>query len=309
MLNVGGARGRDWDSTQGDGVRTPSKATMLLIAGEGLLTTHTLTERRGRHRPRLPTAIIVVPSPHACRADTRCLRLGPPLTLQDLDSRNGTRLAGAVHRGGAPVPLCRRRRLSRRQPLLHHHGAPSAAVSSMRSERRRMRCAARPTDAGARVDAPGEDRAQRRQRAHPRRDRRRQGGARRDAAPRCRGARRARWSRINCAALSPSAARERAVRPREGRVHRRHAAKPGLLEAADGRHRAPRRGRRAAARAAGQAAARDRERGGHCASARVAPRRSTCASSRRPTATSRPRSARGAVPRRPLLPPRRRRRW
>ena len=53
---------------------------------------------------------------------------------------------------------------------------------------------------------------------------------------------------LNCAALARVAARERAVRPREGRVHRRRRRrKPGLLETADGRNGVPRRGRRDAA--------------------------------------------------------------
>ena len=52
------------------------------------------------------------------------------------------------------------------------------------------------------------------------------------------------------------AGRERAVRPREGRVHRRAAAAPRPLRAGRRRHPVPRRDRRAAARRAGQAAAR-----------------------------------------------------
>ena len=50
--------------------------------------------------------------------------------------------------------------------------------------------------------------------------------------------------------------RERAVRPREGVVHRGGGAHKGAFEEADGGHALPRRDRRAAARAAGQAAAR-----------------------------------------------------
>src|SRR5207245_2234241 len=33
------------------------------------------------------------------------LRLGPPITIQDLGSSNGTRVGNQLHRGGAPVAL------------------------------------------------------------------------------------------------------------------------------------------------------------------------------------------------------------
>ena len=108
------------------------------------------------------------------------------------------------------------------------------------------------------------------------------------ADPRARRrARRGRWSAINCAALSRVAARERAVRPRAGRVHRRGAGQARPARDRAGRHRVPRRGRRAAAAAAGQAPARDRDARGAARRRRAAARRSTCASSPRPTATSR----------------------
>ena len=84
---------------------------------------------------------------------------------------------------------------------------------------------------------------------HPRRDRRRQGGARRARSTACRRARAKPFLRLNCARAARDAARERAVRPRARRVHRRDpGASPGLLETARRRHRVPRRDRRAAAR-------------------------------------------------------------
>ena len=55
---------------------------------------------------------------------------------------------------------------------------------------------------------------------------------------------------------SRNAARKRAVRPREGRVHRRDRAAAGLLRAGQPRHAVPRRDRRDDAADAGQAAAR-----------------------------------------------------
>ena len=54
--------------------------------------------------------------------------------------------------------------------------------------------------------------------------------------------------------------RERAVRSREGQLHRRRAAAPGRLRAGRGRHAVPRRDHRDADRAAGEAAARARDR-------------------------------------------------
>ena len=81
--------------------------------------------------------------------------------------------------------------------------------------------------------------------------------------------------------------RERAVRPREGRLHRRGRRAPGRLRARPRRHPVPRRDRRAAAGPAAQAAARAgaalRAPGGR----RRGHRRSTCASSPPPTAISR----------------------
>ncbi len=91
--------------------------------------------------------------------------------------------------------------------------------------------------------------------------------------------------RVNCAALAAGVLEVGAVRPREGRVHRRRRAAPGPLRARRRRHALPRRVRRHADGGAGQAPAR-------AAGARVRARRrarrrstSTCASSRRRTAT------------------------
>ena len=117
-------------------------------------------------------------------------------------------------------------------------------------------------------------------------------------------ARAARRSSRSTARASPRRCRERAVRPREGRVHRRGGAQPGLVEAAAG-------GTlfldeigdlplRPAAQAA--AAARDRH---------VQPRRRHRAAARRrpPDRGHPPRPAAAwcatALPRRPVLPPRR----
>ena len=61
---------------------------------------------------------------------------------------------------------------------------------------------------------------------------------------------------INCAAIPGHAARERAVRPRKGRVHRRDRTAARLLRAGRPRHAVPRRDRRDDAADAGEAAAR-----------------------------------------------------
>ena len=124
-------------------------------------------------------------------------------------------------------------------------------------------------------------------------------------------ARRAPFVAINCAAMPDDAARERAVRSRARRVHRRDApTRAGLFERGRRRHAVPRRDRRHAARAAGEAAARARrsarsDRVGGDATQRT----STCASSpRRNRDLDAARSRDGTVPRGPLLPARRRRR-
>ena len=141
--------------------------------------------------------------------------------------------------------------------------------------------------------------------AHHRRDRHRQ-GARRARDPSARVTRKDRpFVKLNCAALPADADRERAVRPREGRLHRRARATRRPLRARRRRHAVPRRDRRAAARPAGEAAAR-------AAGGRVRARRRhrdrcrwTCASSPRPTAIWRSEVAAGQLPRGPLLPPQR----
>ena len=72
--------------------------------------------------------------------------------------------------------------------------------------------------------------------------------------------------RVNCAALAPGRARERAVRSREGQLHRRDGAPARPLRARRRRHAVPRRGRRPADGGPDQAAA-------HAAGARVRARR------------------------------------
>ena len=75
------------------------------------------------------------------------------------------------------------------------------------------------------------------------------------------------------------------VRPREGRLHRRHRQAHRQVRRSRRRHAVPRRGRRTAARRAGQAAARAAGRRGRAGRRHASPSRSTCASSPPPTAT------------------------
>ena len=98
-------------------------------------------------------------------------------------------------------------------------------------------------------------------------------------------------------------ARERAVRPREGRLHRRDRAQDRQGRAGAPGHALPRRDRRHAAAAAGQDPA---ARAGAAVRARGRARRrspSTCAWWPPPTATCAALVAAEAVPRGPVLPP------
>ena len=93
--------------------------------------------------------------------------------------------------------------------------------------------------------------------------------------------------KVNCAAIPDDAHRERVLRPRARRLHRRHRQARRPLRAGGRRHHLPRRGRRAAARAAGRSSCACCRRASSSRSAARGRARSTCASSRRPTATSR----------------------
>jgi DNA-binding NtrC family response regulator len=76
---------------------------LLLVAGEGMLTTFPLAKDEtviGRGSD------CDISLSHATLSRRHVmLRLGPPLSVQDLDSHNGTRVARTVHKGGEPVTL------------------------------------------------------------------------------------------------------------------------------------------------------------------------------------------------------------
>ena len=84
-----------------------------------------------------------------------------------------------------------------------------------------------------------------------------------------------------------AADRERAVRPREGQLHRRRPPAQGLLRARPRRHAVPRRDHRDAAGAAGEAAARARDRHVHARGRHHADQRRRARASPPPTATPR----------------------
>ena len=138
------------------------------------------------------------------------------------------------------------------------------------------------------VRADGEGGGQRRDRAARRRDRHRQGAGGGGDSSRQRARREAvRRRRLRRDPGQPAG--ERAVRPREGLVHRRPDEARGRVRGDRRRDHLPRRDRRAAPGPAAEAAARAREppRAARSAPASTGP--STCASSRRPTATCAPR--------------------
>ncbi|MBL9018688.1 MAG: sigma 54-interacting transcriptional regulator [Myxococcales bacterium] len=74
----------------------------LLVAGEGRLSTHPLgaqvTIGRGDDCD-------VVIAHHELSRRHVVIRRGPPITVHDQGSMNGTRIGGTVHRGGAPITV------------------------------------------------------------------------------------------------------------------------------------------------------------------------------------------------------------
>ncbi len=94
-----------------------------------------------------------------------------------------------------------------------------------------------------------------------------------------------------------------AVRSREGLVHRRGRAAPGLLRAGPGRHHLPRRDRRAATSTCSRSSCASSRTASSSASAATRPSRSTCACSRPRNRDLRADGQRRHLPRRSLLPP------
>ncbi|MBP6628793.1 MAG: sigma 54-interacting transcriptional regulator [Kofleriaceae bacterium] len=78
---------------------------VLLIAGKGRVWTHTLTAgKRTCVVGRDPECDVVLDDRVLSRQHVR-IDLGPPLTVQDLGSTNGTKVGGKAFHGGGPVPI------------------------------------------------------------------------------------------------------------------------------------------------------------------------------------------------------------
>jgi len=87
-----------------DAPRAASIGDYLLVAGKGQFATHALAQPAitiGRDL----SCDVVIDDPILSRQHA-VLRVGPPLTVQDLGSTNGVRVSGrAIVRGGAPIEL------------------------------------------------------------------------------------------------------------------------------------------------------------------------------------------------------------
>jgi len=94
----------DLDRTARDGSRTGGRTpAVLLVAGDGKLSTHAITGDRvviGR----APDCDVSIRHQSLSRRHA-VVSLGPPLTVQDLGSTNGTRVARELRVAGDPVPL------------------------------------------------------------------------------------------------------------------------------------------------------------------------------------------------------------
>ena len=183
----------------------------------------------------------------------------------------------------------------------------SATGTARRRPRGGRRAARREEQGHARaLDDGGAGRPEHPAGAPARRDRRRQGGRRRSASTRARRARRRPFVRAQLRGALRDAARERALRPRARRLHRRGqtpsracSRRPTAAPSSSTRSASCR--RRLQAKLLRVLEERQVLRVGGAQAAR----RSTCASSPRPTAISRPSVERGTLPRGPLLPPQR----
>ena len=244
----------------------PASAFLLVVGRDSYATYNlpasgTLTIGRGE------TNAVRIDDPLASRAHA-CLHFGEGMLLEDLGSVNGTRIKDQpVPRGervairigdtvqiGSTVLIVQRRTApvgdARPETL---PGSITATESPVTAARGRDAAGSRAGRARGRRDH---------QRPHHRRDRRRQGAAGRDGAPGVAPARRpVRVPQLRGAVRD--AARKRALRSRARGVHRRRAGQAWPHGDGGQRHAVPRRGRRAAAGDAGQAAARARDPRGH----------------------------------------------
>ena len=120
-------------ATVPDGARPPAiSADYLLIAGRGTLATLPL-DRPELSIGREPSCDLVLDDPGLSRRHA-ILRLGPPLTIQDLGSTNGVRVGERVLRGGAPVAVAAGAsfQIGPFTFLVAAGGAPGAAAAAAR---------------------------------------------------------------------------------------------------------------------------------------------------------------------------------
>ncbi len=151
-------------------------------------------------------------------------------------------------------PIGRDRLLVALRNALEHRGSGGGAGVAPRRGRQVRDGGTRPGDAAALPPGPARG-TERGPRPHHRRERHRQGAGRPRAPPE----QPARLGTLRPGELRGGAARahrERALRPREGRLHRRARAAAGKVRARLRRHPLPRRGGRHAGHHAGQAAPR-----------------------------------------------------
>jgi two-component system, NtrC family, response regulator AtoC len=80
-----------------------STPTALLVAGEGRMSVHPIVNGRAVIGRATDSDVSILHS--ALSRSHAVVVIGPPLTVQDLGSTNGTRVAGEVHRAGAPITL------------------------------------------------------------------------------------------------------------------------------------------------------------------------------------------------------------
>jgi two-component system, NtrC family, response regulator AtoC len=80
-----------------------AEGDILLVAGDGQLSTHTVA-RGELVIGRGADCDVVIDHPVLSRRHA-VLRIGPPATVQDLGSTNGTRVGAVVHTGGAAIEL------------------------------------------------------------------------------------------------------------------------------------------------------------------------------------------------------------
>ena len=210
-----------------------------------------------RFRASHPLNDVVLDEPTVSRFHCEVARRRDGRRVRDLGSRNGTFVDGVHVRrpSSATAASCARpRRCSASSCQRRRRNAPALGATALRLAGGQLGgdagvlraagaggghatspCCSRARPAPARARPPRPSTA-----SEPRRDKPVPGG------------------RLRRAPGQP--ARERAVRPREGRVHRRADPARGRLRGGQRRHRVPRRDWRAAARAAAQAAARARAR-------------------------------------------------